>query len=93
MPATAGDIADYLASIYWAQSAYTDKLVLKEKLGHTDLFCHRIKAAILACYVYLMEEYLSQADYANNSFFTTDEAEEIMYKINKICDTNYYLDL
>ena len=94
MAATAGDIADYLVSIYYAQSVYTDKLVLKEKLGHTDVFCGRIKAAILACYVYLMVEYLStQVDYVNNNFFTTDEAEEIMYKINKICDTNYYLDL
>ena len=93
MAATAGDIADYLVSIYYAQSVYTDKLILKEKLGHTDVFCDRIKTAILSCYVYLMVEYLSQVDYENNNFFTTDEAEEIMYKINRICDTNYYLDL
>jgi len=93
MAASASDIRDYLASIYTAQSAYVDKLVLKEQLGRKDITCDRIKASLLACYVYIMEEYLSQADYVNNNFFTTDEAEEIMYRINKICDVQYYLDL
>jgi len=93
MPATRKEIEDYLASIYFVQSQYMDKLVTKEKLGNTDIFCNRVRASILACYVYLMEEYLTQIEYDQNSFFTTDQAEDIMYRINRICDTNYYLDL
>lgn len=93
MAATREQIEDYLMSVYWSQTDFMDKLTRKELLGHTDTFCDRVRASILACYVYLMEEYLTQEDYANYTFFTTDEAEEIMYRINKICDTNYYLDL
>lgn len=93
MAATANEIRDYLVSIYTAQSNYMDKLTLKEQLGHKDITCLRIRASILACYIYVMEEYLTQEIYYTNTFFTTDEAEEIMYRINKICDSNYYLDL
>lgn len=93
MAATPTEIANYLASIYYAQSEYVDKLTVKERLGYKEINYPRILACILDCYIYTMEEYLSQADYANNNFFTTDEAEEIMYRINLICDTNFYLDL
>ena len=93
MAATRNQIEDYLVSVYWSASEYMDKITLKESLGHPDLFCDRVKASILMCYIYLMEEYLTQDPYDSNTFFTTDEAEEIMYRINKMCDTNYYLDL
>jgi len=93
MAATAIEINNYLASIYYAQSVYMDKLVRYEQLGHKDVFNYRVKATILECFVYLMVEYLTQSPYDSNNFFTTDEAEEIMYKINKICDTNFYLDI
>lgn len=97
--ATAALIAAYLINIKAAQSAYMDDLVLREKLGHHDVFQHRVKATILDCYVTIMGDYFGQPVY-DSGFFLDDynfydvvEAEEVMLRINRICDTNYYIDL
>lgn len=96
---TATQISNYLASIYEAQSIYTDKLALKERLGHIDLTEERILMTLLGMYVEIMTEYFSQATYLNtyfvttNNFYDPDEVKYIMLSINLICDTNYTLDL
>jgi hypothetical protein len=92
--ATVGEIANYLLEIYEAQSVFTDEVVLKEKLGHTDIFCDRIKETLLSMYVQIMVDYFKlPASYDTDNFFTTDEAKDIVLRINLICDTNYIIDL
>jgi len=96
---TATQISNYLASIYEAQSIYTDRLVLKERLGHTDLTEDRILMTLLGAYVEIMTEYFSQSIYQStyfvttNNFFEPEEVEDIMLRINLIADTNYSLEL
>jgi hypothetical protein len=92
--ATPTEIANYLLEIYEAQSVFTDSVVLKEKLGHTDIFCDRIKASLLDMYVEIMVNFfVIPASYDTDNFFTTDEIKDIMLRINLICDTNYTLNL
>jgi len=97
--ATAAAIATYLSDIREAQSIYMDDLVLREKLGHSDVFQHRVKATVLDCYVTVMGDYFSQPVYSGGlflddyNFFDVEEVEETMLRINRICDTNYYIDL
>jgi hypothetical protein len=97
--ATAVLIAVYLADIHEAFSIYMDDLVLREKLGHSDIFQHRVKATVLDCYVTIMDGYFSQPVYSGGlflddyNFFDVEEIEEVMLRINRICDSNIYIDL
>lgn len=97
MAATAQEILDYLTDIKYAQSVYMDKINKMERLGHTDLFKWKLRMTILGCYVQVLVDYFSQdagaGEYETNNFFTTDEAIEIMDRINSLCDSNYELDL
>jgi hypothetical protein len=96
---TAAQVATYLDDVRLAQSLYMDKLVLKEKLGRAEIFSDKAIAAVLNCYVNIVVDYFGQAVY-NDGFFDTDynffdeqEIKEIIFRINKICDTNHYLDV
>lgn len=92
--ATPAEISNYLLEIYEAQSIFVDKLVLKEKLGHRDVTEQRIVATLLDMYVQIMVDYFElPTSYSTNNFFTTDEVEDVMLRINLICDTNYTLNL
>ena len=97
---TATQISNYLASVYEAQSIYTDKLALKERLGHTDLTENRVLMTLVGMYVEIMTEYFSQAIYDVDGYFITtynffepEDVKDIMLRVNLICDTNYTLDL
>jgi len=96
---TAAQIATYLDSMHEAQTDYMDKLTLKEKVGSIDIFSYRAIAAVLNCYIKIVEDYFSQATYSTDyfvtdyNFFDEQEIKEIIFRINKICDTNYYLDV
>lgn len=100
MAVTAIQISDYLNDIYEAQSLYMDKLVRKEKLGKGELFSNRIIASILNCYIDIVADYFSQAEYSIGgdfltiyNFFDEEEIKDVIFRINKICDINYYLDI
>lgn len=100
MSATAAQIATYLSDIEEARAEYMDDLVLREKLGHTDLYSRRIIAAVLNCYIDIIKKYFSQPSYdmsgffiLSNNFFDEEEIEDVILRINKICDTNYYVDV
>jgi len=97
---TATQISNYMISIYEALSIYADELTTKEKLGHKSLTETKIISTLLTMYVDIMTEYFSQATYDIDGYFDTDynffepeEIQDIMLRINLICDTNYYLDL
>lgn len=96
---TAAQIATYLDDMYEAQAVYMDKLVRREKSGRAEIFSNRAIAAVLNCYVNIIVRYFSQATYPGGyfetdyNFYDEEEAKEIVFRINKICDVNLYLDL
>ena len=96
---TAAQIATYLINMREAQSDYMDRLVKQEKLGHNDVYSNRMIAAILNCYATIIDDYFSQALYSGGYFITTynffdvEEVKNVIFRINKICDTNDFLDL
>jgi hypothetical protein len=91
--ATAPQIQAYLEDILYAQSVYMDDVNLRERLGHEDTFKYKIRNTILGYYVEIMIDFFSQSDYDLNNFFTVDEVKDIMNRINRLCDSNYNLDL
>ena len=98
MAATQTQIDSYIASIRYVHSEFSNKLAVKERMGHTDVYCDRIKLTLLGYYVRLLEDYFDQHDDAGDSyedynFFTVAEATDIMQAINTICDSNYFLDI
>lgn len=98
MAATQSQIDSYIASIRYVHSKFANKLATRERLGHTDVYCDRIKLVLLGYYVRMLEDYFSQHDdsgdsYEEYNFFTVAEATDIMQHINEICDSNYFLDI
>jgi len=99
MAVTAAQIATYLDNIYLAQSLYMDKLVRRDKRGDVEIFSDRAIAAVLNCYIKIITDYFSQPVYSGGlfldtyNFYDAEEAQEIVFRINKICDTNYFLDI
>ena len=99
MGATAGQIATYLTNIQNAQTVYMNSVIVKERLGFPNVFEERVRATVLTAYIDIMAEYFSEPVYAGgiflltNNFYDEEEAEDVMLRINKLCDTNYYVDL
>lgn len=96
---TAAEVTTYLTNLYLAQASYMEKLALKEQIAGKDLFSNRAIAAVLNCYVKIITDYFAQNTYSGGywdedyNFFDVEEIKEIIFRINKICDINYYLDL
>lgn len=92
MAATQQDISDFITSVRDSLSVFVNKVAKKEILGHTDLFCQRQKTQIATVYLEILEKFFSQVDYENDNFFTVEEIEEIMLRINLLLDTNYTIE-
>jgi len=101
MAATLTEVNDYISAIRIAIADYTNKVMLKELLGHTNIFCDRQKVILLSVYLDCINDYfgpfilagLDDHSYDTNNFFTTDEIMDVMQHINSICKTFYTLDL
>lgn len=101
MASTVAQVNNYISYIRVGIADYVDSVVLKEKLGHTDLFCERQKVMLLSAYLDCIIDYFTpfllagvdDHSYDTNNFFTTDEIMDVMQHINSICKTNYTLNL
>ena len=99
MSVTAVQIATYLSDIETARADYMDDLTLKEKLGHTDVYLYRVIATVLDCYITAVNKYFGQPVYSggyfvtSSNFYDEEEIEDVILRINKITDSNYYLDV
>lgn len=98
MAATTQQIGAYLSNIRYALSTMMDDVNRRERQGHfRDIFKYKVRVYILSAYVEIMEDYFSQdngaGSYASHNFFTTDEATEIVNRINSLCDSNYTIEL
>jgi hypothetical protein len=93
MAATPTQITNFLLDLTNAQSDYGKKVALHAKLGRQDTRVEMIKLTILSYCIQCLEKYFNEYDYENHNFFTEDEAQDIMERINEICGTFIYLEL
>ena len=101
MASTVAQVNSYISYIRIGIADYTNKVVLKEQLGQTNLFCNRQKVMLLSAYLDCVVDYFTpfitagvdDGSYATNNFFTTDEIRDVMQHINSICSTFYMIEL
>lgn len=93
MAASQLEITTYLNNVRTAYINYASDLANAQQLGRTDLDCYKIKFRILKYLVRIITDYFNTTDYETINFFTEDEAEDVMQKINSICGTNYMVNL
>jgi len=101
MASTVTQVNNYISYTRVGIADYVDTITLKERLGHTDLFCERQKVMLLSAYLDCIIDYFTpfleagvdDHSYDTNNFFTTDEIMDVMQHINLICKTFYTLDL
>jgi hypothetical protein len=91
--ATSEQISDFLTYVTYAQSTFMDKLNLKERLGHENLFKWRLQNVILGYYIQILVDYFAQAEYDSGNFCTTDEIQDVIDRVNRLCDSNYTIEL
>lgn len=98
--ATLTQVNNYVSYIRSGIADYVDTVTLKERLGHTDLFCERQKVVLLSAYLDCVVDYFDTfvsssgtIAYDTYNFFDTDEIRDVMQHINNICGTFYILDL
>lgn len=92
MAATKEQIVSYLLTVTDAQSEYGKRLAKYCKMGRSNLKVEFIKLTLLSYYIKSLEKYFDSTDYTINNFFTMDQANDIMERINKICSTFIYLN-
>lgn len=100
MAANLTQVNNYISYIRDGIAEYVDSVTLKERLGHTDLFCERQKVMLVSAYLDCVVDYFDpfvsssgSVAYDTNNFFDTDEIRDVMQHINNICDTNYMIEL
>lgn len=101
MASTLTQVNNYISYIRVGIADYVDKVVLKERLGHTDLFCERQKVMLLSAFLDCIVDYFNpfivagveDHSYDTNNFFTIDEIRDVMQHVNNICGTFYMLEL
>ena len=92
--ATAGEISTYIYNIRCAFADYGYVLSKYQRIGSEDIECFKVRFNLLNYYIKVIIDYLDSDDYAADvNFFTTDEARDIIQKINNICGTYYMLNL
>lgn len=93
MAATYEEIVNYLLNITDAQSDYGKKIAKYCKVGRPNMRSNFIKLTLLGYYIKILEKYFNCNNYEVNNFFTTEEAKDIMERINKITNTFIYLKI
>ena len=98
--ATLTQVNDYIAYIRDGIANYVDKVSLKERLGHTDLFCERQKVMLLSAYLDCIVDYFDpfisssgEVAYDEYNFFTIEEIRDVMQHVNNLARTFYMLKL
>ena len=100
MAANLTQVNNYISYIRDGIAEYVDSVTLKERLGHTDMFCERQKVILLSAYLDCIVDYFDpfvisygSVAYDTNNFFDTDEIRDVMQHVNNICGTHYMIEL
>jgi hypothetical protein len=100
MAATLTQVSNYISYIRVGIAEFTNKVTIKERLGHKDLFCNRQKVVLLSAYLDCIVDYFDpfvsssgSVAYDTNNFFTTDEIRDVMQHVNNLAGTFYMIEL
>jgi hypothetical protein len=97
MAATQAEIDTYITDIRSAVADYGKLVAIKQRLGHTDTYCYRVKLMLLSGYLDCIYDYFLQypddIDPDTTNFFTTSEIRDVMQHINNICGTFYIIEV
>ena len=97
MAATQLQIDTYITDIRSAIADYGNTLAIKQKLGHTDTYCYRIKLMLLSGYLDCLSDYFLQypedTDPDTTNFFTKEEIRDVMQHVNNITGSFYIIEL
>ena len=92
--ATDQDINDFKATIMWQQSNIGNTIVnllgIEGREGNEDLL---FKYNLINIYGNIIIDYFSQSPYNANNFFTVDEIQEVILRLNHLMRTNYSIEL
>ena len=95
--ATDDEINTYIVNVRTAVADFGDRLAIKQKMGHSDVYCDRIKLMLLSGYLDCIYDYFLQypddVDPDLTNFFTTSEIRDVMQHINNICGTFYIIEV
>lgn len=97
MAATQNQIDTYITNVRSAVADYGEKLSIKQQMGHTDIYCYRVKLMLLSGYLDCVYDYFLQYPYDvdpdSTNFFTKSEIRDIIQHINNICGTFYIIEV
>ena len=97
MAATQFEIDTYITDIRSAVADYGNKLAIKQKLGHQDIYCDKVKLMLLSGFLDCVYDYFLQypddTDPDITNFFTTVEIRDVMQHLNNIMGTFYIIEL
>lgn len=91
---TPTEINDFKATLMYRQSQLG--LILTNLLsinGRQESEEYITKYNLIEMYSTIMIDYLSEDDYINNNFFTTDEFQDILRNFNTLCSSDYNITL
>lgn len=95
MAATQTEIDTYITDVRSAVTDFGRKLAIKQKMGHQDIYCDKVKLMILSCLLDCVYDYFLQypddTDPDVTNFFTTDEIRDVMQHINNITGSFYII--
>jgi len=96
---TQQEFDNYKLQLYWYSSQKAERLAKDKALGKSGLENKMVELNLLNAFISIINEYTLQ-DYdeeneedENINFFTRAQMEDIITHINKICGTQYNLNL
>lgn len=92
--ATDQQINDFKATIMWQQSNIGNTIVnllgVEGREGNED---YLLKFNLINIYSNIIIDYFSQSPYNIGNFFTIDEIQEVILRLNHLMRTNYSIEL
>lgn len=93
MAATQSDVNNYISYIRYELATYGNKLATMHQQGNKPSFSKEVKFMLLQAFVDIAETYLGEWDGSGDNLMTVSEFEDIMKHINRICNSEYWLEL
>ena len=95
--ATQDEIDVYITDIRSAVADFGNKLAIRQKLGHQDVYCDKVKLMLLSGFLDCVYDYFLQypddTDPDITNFFTRAEIRDVMQHMNSIMGTFYIIEV
>lgn len=83
----------FITAIQSARADFVDSLSKKYFFGKSDLFEYNIRLMLLNNYIKIIVDFFDCEDYSVNNFFTTEDIEEVVLRINLLVGKSYKIDM